>query len=112
MPRFVQVKKRNQSTPTQINTDQISYFYYDPDKDKTNIYLVTYPEQEFVGEGNLTDEILGIKKACWVKMEGMMPPEFHGHYECSSCGWHGKNFEKELNFDHCPGCGAKMREAT
>ena len=22
----------------------------------------------------------------WVKMTGMMPPEYHGHYECSECG--------------------------
>ncbi len=109
MPRFIQVKERNQSTPTQINTDQILYFFYNPQYDNTNIY-VTNPDTEFVVEGDMTDEILGIKKACWVKMEGMMPPEFHGHYECSKCGWHGKNFEKELEFDHCPGCGAKMRE--
>jgi len=26
----------------------------------------------------------------WVKMTGMMPPEYHGHYECSECQWHMK----------------------
>ena len=48
----------------------------------------------------------------WVKMTGMMPPEYHGHYECSECGWHMKGLrnswtrEEELNY--CPNCGAKM----
>lgn len=48
----------------------------------------------------------------WVKMTGMMPPEYHGHYECSECGWHMKGIrnswtrEEELSF--CPGCGAKI----
>lgn len=50
----------------------------------------------------------------WIKMTGMMPPEFHGHYECSECGWHlsgvrqMKNREEE--FAYCPNCGAKMEE--
>ena len=45
-------------------------------------------------------------------MTGMMPPEYHGHYECSECGWHMKGLrnswtrEEELNY--CPNCGAKM----
>ena len=26
----------------------------------------------------------------WIKMTGMMPPEYHGHYECSECQWHMK----------------------
>lgn len=48
----------------------------------------------------------------WIKMTGMMPPEYHGHYECSECGWHMKGLrnswtrEEELNY--CPNCGAKM----
>lgn len=48
----------------------------------------------------------------WVKMTGMMPPEYHGHYECSECQWHMKGLrnswtrEEELNY--CPNCGAKM----
>ena len=50
----------------------------------------------------------------WVKMTGMMPPEYHGHYECSECRWHMKGLrnswtrEEELNY--CPNCGAKMKE--
>lgn len=48
----------------------------------------------------------------WVKMTGMMPPEYHGHYECSECQWHMKGLrnswtrEEEMSF--CPNCGAKM----
>lgn len=48
------------------------------------------------------------KKAHWVKMTGMMPPEFTGHFECDNCGWHGKPFVREIDFAYCPGCGAKM----
>lgn len=50
----------------------------------------------------------------WIKMTGMMPPEYHGHYECSECGWHMKGLrnswtrEEELNY--CPNCGAKMED--
>ena len=48
----------------------------------------------------------------WVKMTGMMPPEYHGHYECSECQWHMKGprsswaWEEELSY--CPNCGAIM----
>ena len=48
------------------------------------------------------------QKAHWVKMTGTMPPEFTGHFECDNCGWHGKPFVREIDFAHCPGCGAKM----
>lgn len=48
----------------------------------------------------------------WIKMIGMMPPEYHGHYECSECQWHMKgirnNWTKEEEFLYCPNCGAKM----
>lgn len=48
------------------------------------------------------------RKGKWVKMTGMMPPEYHGHYECSECGWHlshhDKTKENELGF--CPSCGS------
>ena len=47
------------------------------------------------------------KEAHWIKMTGMMPPEFTGHYQCSDCGWHGKH-DKEDDYKFCPGCGAKM----
>ena len=48
----------------------------------------------------------------WVKMTGMMPPEYHGHYECSECQWHMKglrnSWTREEELDYCPHCGAKM----
>ena len=50
----------------------------------------------------------------WVKMRGMMPPEYMGLKECNKCGWHinpiGRSaFEKhESEFRYCPHCGAKM----
>lgn len=50
----------------------------------------------------------------WVKMRGMMPPEYMGLKECSLCGWHinpiGRSaFEKhESEFRYCSHCGAKM----
>ena len=51
-----------------------------------------------------------VKHGRWVKMTGMMPPEFTGHYECSECEWFCKKHSiKETDFDFCPGCGADMR---
>lgn len=48
----------------------------------------------------------------WVKMTGMMPPEYHGHYECSECQWHLKglrnSWTREEELSYCPGCGARM----
>lgn len=48
----------------------------------------------------------------WVKMTGMMPPEYHGHYECSECQWHMKglrnSWTREEEMNYCPNCGAKM----
>ena len=50
--------------------------------------------------------------ARWVKMTGMMPPEYHGHYECSNCAWHMKglrnSWTREEELLYCPGCSAKM----
>ena len=48
----------------------------------------------------------------WVKMTGMMPPEYHGHYCCSECGWHMKglrnSWTREEELSYCPNCGAMM----
>ena len=48
----------------------------------------------------------------WVKMTGMMPPEYHGHYDCSECQWHMKglrnSWTREEELSYCPNCGAKM----
>ena len=52
----------------------------------------------------------------WIKMTGMMPPEYHGHYECSECQWHMKglrnSWTREEELFYCPNCGAKMKEDT
>lgn len=48
----------------------------------------------------------------WVKMTGMLPPEYHGHYECSECQWHMKglrnSWTREEELLYCPNCGTKM----
>ena len=48
----------------------------------------------------------------WIKMTGMMPSEYHGHYECSECQWHMKglrnSWTREEELLYCPNCGAKM----
>ena len=53
-----------------------------------------------------------VARGQWVKMTGMMPPEYHGHYECSECGWHMKglrnSWTREEELSYCPNCGAKM----
>lgn len=76
-----------------------------------------------VGYEQLTDKGMNIKnshslkselkKAEWIKPTGMMPPEYHGHYECSSCGtWAGRNWLRPwkgiLLTKYCPGCGKEM----
>ena len=56
------------------------------------------------------------KRGRWVKMTGMMPPEYHGHYECSECGWHMKGLRntwtREEELTYCPNCGARMEGET
>ena len=37
-----------------------------------------------------TIDAVPVRHGRWVKMTGMMPPEYHGHYECSECQWHMK----------------------
>jgi len=57
-----------------------------------------------------------VKRGRWVKMVGMMPPEYHGHYECSECQWHMKglrnSWTREEELSYCPSCGADMREGN
>ena len=54
------------------------------------------------------------KHGRWIKMTGMMPPEYHGHYECSECQWHMKGIRsswmKEEEYNYCPNCGARMNQ--
>lgn len=53
-----------------------------------------------------------VRHGRWIKMTGMMPPEYHGHYECSECQWHMKgirnSWTREEDMLYCPNCGAKM----
>lgn len=48
----------------------------------------------------------------WIKMTGMLPPEYHGHYCCSECQWHMKglrnSWTREEELLYCPNCGARM----
>ena len=46
----------------------------------------------------------------WVRIDGMAPPEYHNHYECSLCGWHLGHHDKtsEIELKFCPNCGAVM----
>lgn len=48
------------------------------------------------------------KRSKWVKMKGMMPPEFAGRYECERCGWRDHPYNKTAKHPYCPGCGAYM----
>ena len=57
-------------------------------------------------------EAVPVRHGRWIKMTGMMPPEYHGHYCCSECGWHSKglrnSWTREEEMPYCPNCGAKM----
>ena len=61
-----------------------------------------------------TSDMQPVVHGRWIKMTGMMPPEYHGHYECSECGWHMKglrnSWTREEEMNYCPNCGAKMKE--
>lgn len=63
-------------------------------------------------EGFLQGKIVPVVHGRWVKMTGMMPPEYHRHYECSECQWHMKglrnSWTREEEMSYCPNCGAKM----
>ena len=52
------------------------------------------------------------KKARWIKLDGMAPPEHHGHKICSVCEcmapYDPLHVGREILSPYCPGCGAKM----
>lgn len=75
--------------------------------DMQDLYLPVH-FKDLIDEQPTIDNEEHPKKAHWVKTLGMMPPEFHGHFECDNCGWHGKSLEREVDFAHCPGCGTEM----
>ena len=76
-----------------------------------------YSEVQYVGVGDtvkLEKKIQPTSKeeAVWIKPTGMMPPEYHGHYECSSCGFFAmKDWRRNrlVLTEYCPGCGKHMK---
>ena len=48
----------------------------------------------------------------WIKLQGMAPPEFHGHKICSVCQclapYDPIHQWREMLSPYCPACGAKM----
>lgn len=63
-------------------------------------------------EGVNTVDAKPVRHGRWIKMTGMLPPEYHGHYECSECQWHMKgirnSWTREEEMSYCPNCGARM----
>ena len=60
-----------------------------------------------------TVDAVPVRRGRWEKITGMAPPEFHGHYTCSICGWCDKRLttlRREMDYNFCPNCGADMRE--
>lgn len=59
-----------------------------------------------------TIDVMPVTHGRWIKMTGMMPPKYHGHYQCSECQWHMKglrnSWTREEELSYCPNCGAKM----
>ena len=90
-----------------IDADALMYRFIDKPPD---YYHTSY----IVGEINTspTVDVVPVKHGRWAKMTGMMPPEYHGHYECSECQWHMKgirnSWTREEELLYCPNCGAKM----
>ena len=51
----------------------------------------------------------------WIKPLGMMPPEYHGHYECLKCGgWAMKEWRhhRMVLTKFCPHCGRPMKNGV
>ena len=60
-----------------------------------------------------TLNVVPVRRGRWEKITGMAPPEFHGHYACSICGFCDKRLttrRHEIDYNFCPNCGADMRE--
>jgi hypothetical protein len=60
---------------------------------------------------DMVDNMTEPKTGKWIKSTGMMPPEYHGHYECSVCGCYAMRDWKRHKMvlsAYCPNCGAKM----
>ena len=81
---------------------------YGSDRDKFDNWQFIIDELEKIP----TVDAAPVVHGRWIKMTGMMPPEYHGHYECSECQWHMKglrnSWTREEELPYCPNCGAKM----
>lgn len=71
-----------------------------------------YPEGvEAVDVDNIEDAptIDPVRHGRWIKLSGMMPPEFMGKHFCSLCdGCAPNDFGHQKLSPWCPWCGAKM----
>ena len=59
-----------------------------------------------------TIETVPVKYGRWIMMDGMKPPEYHHHHQCSVCESYAPmrppyGGKEELS-PYCPACGAKM----
>lgn len=80
--------------------------------------VVEGPEEIFIGtlksllDKQPTVDAKPVRYGRWIKMTGMLPPEYHGHYCCSECEWHMKglrnSWTREEELLYCPNCGARM----
>ena len=77
-----------------------------------DIYLDMVDTRVLVAAMKEIERSVPVVHGRWVKMTGMMPPEYHGHYECSECQWHMKglrnSWTREEELSYCPNCGARM----
>ena len=86
---------------------------------KGYINALNMPRDDYKGIMEYIDEFPSaqpeIKTGRWIKPTGMMPPEHHGHYECSECGaWAMRPWLRPWKgvvlTDFCPACGIQMRK--
>lgn len=61
-------------------------------------------------DDQLTIDAVPVVHGRWVKVNGMMPPEYHGRKCCSVCDAFALSdfYGRERLSDFCPNCGAKM----
>lgn len=51
-------------------------------------------------------------ESAWVKLTGMMPPEYCGRHECQHCGFIQNYHFREVLYPYCPRCGSKMKNGV
>ena len=88
------------------------YHHYERDCDSCPYYKMSGDNRIDCCDAMMIDAAELLKEQTqghWIRMTGMMPPEYIGHYECSECGWHGGRYQPvETKFSVCPNCGARM----